>query len=139
MSKVLENSYRAVNIAFIEEWKKFSKIMKINLNDVLTAIRKRPTHNNIMGPGFGVGGYCLTKDPLFGSYSTRLFNKEMTNFRFSEMALKINKAMPNDLLRKIKYILRKNQKVLILVLHTKKILVIQGILHQKIFIRELVK
>lgn len=113
MSKVLENSYRAVNIAFIEEWKKFSKIMKINLNDVLAAIRKRPTHNNIMGPGFGVGGYCLTKDPLFGSYSTRLFNKEMTNFRFSEMALKINKAMPNDLLRKIKYILRKNQKVLI--------------------------
>ena len=33
--------------------------MKINLNDVLTAIRKRPTHNNIMGPGFGVGGYMF--------------------------------------------------------------------------------
>ena len=55
----------------------------------------------------------------------------MTNFRFSEMALKINKAMPNDLLRKIKYILRKNQKVLIVGASYKKNIGDKGILIRK--------
>lgn len=64
-AKVLENSYRALNIAFMEEWGRFAEEIGINMFEIVEAIRKRPTHANIMKPGFGVGGYCLTKDPLF--------------------------------------------------------------------------
>jgi UDP-N-acetyl-D-glucosamine dehydrogenase len=77
MSKVLENSFRAMNIAFIQEWTEFAENAGVNMFDVIQAIRVRPTHRNIMAPGFGVGGYCLTKDSLLAdwSYST-LFESE---------------------------------------------------------------
>ena len=39
--------------------------MKINLMNIIQSIKMRPTHSNIMRPGLGVGGYCLTKNPLF--------------------------------------------------------------------------
>ena len=64
MAKVLENSFRAMNIAFIVEWSRFAEEAKVNLYEVINAIRMRPTHKNIMLPGIGVGGYCLTKDPV---------------------------------------------------------------------------
>ena len=64
-AKVMENSYRATNIAFVEEWGRFAEAVGIDLFQVIDAIRVRPTHRNIRQPGFGVGGYCLTKDPLF--------------------------------------------------------------------------
>ena len=65
-AKLLENSYRAINIAFIEEWGIFAENIGVNLFEVLNAIKIRPTHSNIRKPGLGVGGYCLTKDPLMG-------------------------------------------------------------------------
>ena len=65
MAKIMENSYRAVNIAFIEEWARFSEKIGTNSFEIINAIRKRPTHNNIRQPGFGVGGYCLTKGSIF--------------------------------------------------------------------------
>ena len=95
LSKVLENSYRAVNIAFIEEWSRFSEDIGVDLYDVLKAIKTRDTHNNIRYPGFGVGGYCLTKDPLFGKIgSKQIFNLKNHNFLFSSNAIKINNNMP---------------------------------------------
>ena len=51
-AKIMENSYRALNIAFIDEWSKFAEIINIDLFDVIAAIKVRPTHNNIMRPGF---------------------------------------------------------------------------------------
>ena len=66
-AKILENSYRAMNIAFIDEWTKFAEQAGINLLNVLDAVRVRPTHSNIRFPGLGVGGYCLTKDPAFAA------------------------------------------------------------------------
>ncbi|MCJ7645137.1 MAG: nucleotide sugar dehydrogenase [Candidatus Aminicenantes bacterium] len=93
--KVLENSYRAVNIAFIEEWGRFAEAVGIDLFEVIDAIRKRPTHNNIKQPGFGVGGYCLTKDPLFAKVAARdLFNLKNNEFPFSEKAIAVNNSMP---------------------------------------------
>ena len=59
MGKVLENSYRAMNIAFIQEWTEFAETAGVNLVEVITAIRKRPTHQNIMMPGLGVGELLL--------------------------------------------------------------------------------
>jgi UDP-N-acetyl-D-glucosamine dehydrogenase len=94
-AKVLENSYRAVNIAFMEEWGRFAETMGIDLFEVIAAIRDRPTHNNIRQPGFSVGGYCLTKDPLFAGFSARQFSAESElNFPFSFLALETNRQMP---------------------------------------------
>jgi UDP-N-acetyl-D-glucosamine dehydrogenase len=93
MAKVLENSFRAMNIAFIQEWTEFAEISGVNLFEVIDAIRMRPTHKNIMRPGLGVGGYCLTKDPLLASWASQaLFGGKM--LPQSEKAVKINDAMP---------------------------------------------
>lgn len=95
IAKVMENSYRATNIAFIEEWVRFAEAVGVDLFEVIAAIRVRPTHNNIRQPGFGVGGYCLTKDPLFPGIATRqLFDRPDLTFPFSEMATRTNRLMP---------------------------------------------
>ena len=101
--KLLENSFRAVNIAFIDEWLRFTERLNLNLFDIINAIRKRPTHKNIMLPGLGVGGYCLTKDPIFGKLSSKFFLKnKKINFPFSELALRVNSRMINNSLYYIK-------------------------------------
>ena len=68
LAKLMENSYRTVNIAFVEEWSRLAEKLNINLFDVIQAIKKRSTHNNLKDPGFGGGGYCLTKDPLMAMH-----------------------------------------------------------------------
>ncbi len=94
MAKVMENSFRAMNIAFIEEWGQFAEEAEVNLYEVVNAIRMRPTHKNIMLPGLGVGGYCLTKDPLLASWSKQEIFKSKSGLPQSEAAVKINDRMP---------------------------------------------
>lgn len=102
IAKVLENSYRAVNIAFIEEWSRFAETIGVDLYEVIDAIRMRPTHSNMRQPGFGVGGYCLTKDPYFAPLAAKeLFGLEEMEFPFSTQAVRINNAMPLVSLGKI--------------------------------------
>ncbi|HEY8278686.1 MAG TPA: nucleotide sugar dehydrogenase [Bdellovibrionota bacterium] len=116
MAKVLENSYRAVNIAFAEEWGRFGEAVGVDMFEIINAIRVRPTHSNLRQPGFGVGGYCLTKDPLLGSVSARnLFGLNLS-FPFCEMAIQANRDMPLVSLKKIKEKLGslKGKKLLIL-------------------------
>jgi len=94
MAKVLENSYRAMNIAFMVEWSRFAEETEVNIYDVVNAIRMRPTHSNIMYPGIGVGGYCLTKDALLASWSRQnLFGIDQPLLQ-SEKAIDINDQMP---------------------------------------------
>ena len=94
-AKVLENSYRAVNIAFMEEWGRFAEAAGIDLFEVVDAIRRRPSHSNLRQPGFGVGGYCLPKDPLLAAAAARdLFDFEHLDFPFCRMAVDINRDMP---------------------------------------------
>ena len=111
--KIIENSYRALNIAFIEEWRKFSFRMKLNLNNILKTIRQRKTHSNIMNAGLGVGGYCLTKDPLFGKSSNSQIYKEKFNFKFplSTMAVRINDQMTKNIFDDLKTKLPKLDKI----------------------------
>ena len=71
LAKTLENSFRATNIAFIYEWTLLAEEIGINLWEVVESIRVRPTHRNIMNPGLGVGGYCLTKDPVLAHWAYR--------------------------------------------------------------------
>ncbi len=94
IAKVLENSYRAMNIAFMVEWSRFAEESGVNLYKVVEAIRKRPTHSNIMLPGLGVGGYCLTKDPLLASWAKQNFFKSSDGLVFSEDSVRINDQMP---------------------------------------------
>jgi UDP-N-acetyl-D-glucosamine dehydrogenase len=94
MAKVLENSYRAMNIAFMVEWSRFAEEAGVNIYEVVNAIRMRPTHKNLMYPGIGVGGYCLTKDPLLASWAKmNLFDSEHPLSQ-SEQGVRINDKMP---------------------------------------------
>ena len=94
MSKVLENSYRAMNIAFMVEWSRFAEKSGVNLYEVVDAIKMRPTHQNMMYPGIGVGGYCLTKDPLLASWAAQNFFNYSDGLKQSEVGVRINDMMP---------------------------------------------
>lgn len=94
MAKVLENSYRAMNISFIVEWSRFAETANVNLYEVINAIRMRPTHKNIMYPGIGVGGYCLTKDPFLASWSKKNIFNNNEGLNSSENGVIINEKMP---------------------------------------------
>jgi nucleotide sugar dehydrogenase len=95
LGKLLENSYRAANIAFIHEWTLLAEKIGVNLFEIVDSIRVRTgTHDNMRYPGFGVGGYCLTKDPLFAPVAARdLFGLSL-DFPLSQEAIRINAAMP---------------------------------------------
>lgn len=94
MAKVLENSYRATNIAFAVEWSRFAEEAGVDLYSVINAIRDRKTHANLMYPGIGVGGYCLTKDPLLASWSRKEFFDSQSDLCMSVNSVSINDQMP---------------------------------------------
>jgi len=105
-AKVLENSYRATTIALMEEWGRFAEATGVDLFEVISSIRRRPTHSNMRQPGFGVGGYCLTKDPLLGAVSARaLFGLDAMDFPFSTLAVETNREMPLVTLRMLESML----------------------------------
>jgi nucleotide sugar dehydrogenase len=89
--KIVENSYRATILAFLHEWSLFSERNGVDLTKVIQAIRERPTHDNIIFPGPGIGGYCLPKDGGLGvwSYHT-LMGFEDNIFRITPEAIDIN-------------------------------------------------
>jgi UDP-N-acetyl-D-mannosaminuronate dehydrogenase len=94
MAKVLENSFRAMNIAFMVEWSRFAEEAGVDIYEVVNAIRMRPTHKNIMLPGLGVGGYCLTKDPLLASWGRMNLFGSKDRLGQSEKGVSINDKMP---------------------------------------------
>lgn len=112
--KIFENTYRAVNIALLDEFTKFSIENKIDIKKILTAIRLRKTHNNIMNPGLGVGGYCLTKDPKFLSFSSKYILKSNLKFPIIDRSMSINSKMVNTSISFIKKKIKtfKNKKIL---------------------------
>jgi nucleotide sugar dehydrogenase len=83
-----------MNIAFAVEWSRFAEEAGVNLYEVVEAIRMRPTHKNLMLPGIGVGGYCLTKDPLLASWSKQTLFGSTQPLGQSEQGVKINDKMP---------------------------------------------
>jgi len=90
-AKIVENSYRATILAFMDEWSLFAERNGIDLKKVIEAIKVRPTHSNIMFPGPGVGGYCLPKDGGLGMWAYKhIFGWEDDIFRMTPMAVDIN-------------------------------------------------
>ncbi len=110
MAKVLENSFRAMNISFIVEWSRFAEKASVNIYEVVDAIRQRPTHANLMYPGIGVGGYCLTKDPLIASWASKKIYKSNEGLYFSEKAVENNDKMPIYCYKFIKKIIKEKEK-----------------------------
>ncbi len=94
MAKVLENSYRAMNIAFVVEWSRFAEEAGVDLYAMVNAIRARPTHANLMYPGIGVGGYCLTKDPLLASWARKSHFGSASDLEMSINGVSVNDQMP---------------------------------------------
>ena len=94
MAKVLENSYRATNIAFVVEWSRFAEEAGVDLYSIVNAIRARPTHKNLMYPGVGVGGYCLTKDPLLASWARKNHFNSTSDLEMSINGVSVNDQMP---------------------------------------------
>ena len=89
--KIVENSYRATLLAFLDEWSVFSERNGVDLTKVIEAIKVRPTHSNIIFPGPGIGGYCLPKDGGLGvwAYHTLMgFEDEL--FKITPLSININ-------------------------------------------------
>jgi len=90
-TKIIENSYRATILAFLNEWSLFSERNGVDLIKVIKAIKVRPTHSNIIFPGPGIGGYCLPKDGGLGQWAYKhILGFEDDLFRITPTAIDIN-------------------------------------------------
>ena len=95
MAKVMENSYRATNIALTLEWARFAERVGVNIFKVREAIRKRKgTHDNLLRPSLGVGGYCLTKDPVLANWAMQSLFEIDDMLSMAIEAVNINDTMP---------------------------------------------
>jgi len=89
--KIVENSYRATILAFLDEWSCFAERNRVDLIKVIEAIKVRPTHSNIIFPGPGIGGYCLPKDGGLGVWAYhKLMGFDDELFKITPMAIDIN-------------------------------------------------
>ncbi|MEW5806961.1 MAG: nucleotide sugar dehydrogenase [Acidobacteriota bacterium] len=90
-AKIVENSYRATILAFLNEWSLFCERNGVDLIKVIKAIKKRPTHSNIIFPGPGIGGYCLPKDGGLGFWAYKhILGFEDDILKMTPMAIDIN-------------------------------------------------
>jgi UDP-N-acetyl-D-glucosamine dehydrogenase len=90
-AKIVENSYRATLLAFLDEWSVFAEQNGVDLIKVIEAIKVRPTHSNIIFPGPGIGGYCLPKDGGLGLWAYRhIHGFEDQIFKITPLAININ-------------------------------------------------
>jgi UDP-N-acetyl-D-glucosamine dehydrogenase len=90
-AKIVENSFRATILAFLDEWSIFAERNGVDLIKVIQAIKVRPTHNNIIFPGPGIGGYCLPKDGGLGMWAYRhIHGFEDDIFKITPLAIDIN-------------------------------------------------
>jgi UDP-N-acetyl-D-glucosamine dehydrogenase len=89
--KIVENSYRATILAFLNEWSLFAENNGVDIIKVIQAIKVRPTHCNIIFPGPGIGGYCLPKDGGLGLWAHKhLMGFENEIFKITPEAINTN-------------------------------------------------
>lgn len=109
MAKLLENTYRATNIALVNEMAIMCDRLGIDVWDVIDAAKTKPFGFAAFYPGPGVGGHCIPVDPLYLAWKLRSLGY---NPRFIQLADEINLAMPGYVLRKISDALNKERKQL---------------------------
>jgi UDP-N-acetyl-D-glucosamine dehydrogenase len=91
MSKLLENTYRAVNIALVNELKVICHKMGLDVSEVIEAAASKPYGFQPFVPGPGVGGHCIPIDPYYLAWRARALGHES---RFVELAGRVNDEMP---------------------------------------------
>jgi len=91
MSKLLENIYRSVNIALVNELALLAERMKIDFWEVIEAAKTKPFGFMPFYPGPGVGGHCIPVDPYYLSWKARAYDFYT---KFIELAAEVNQAMP---------------------------------------------
>ncbi len=123
MVKLLENTYRHVNIALINELAMLCKMLGIDIWEVVNAAKTKPFGFESFKPGPGVGGHCIPVDPEYLSFKTRQIGKPV---RFVELAQEINNSMPSYVVNQVNEILNNNK----LILNNSKILLL-GVAYKK--------
>ena len=98
MVKLLENTYRQVNIALINELAILCNMLEIDIWEVVEAAKTKPFGFESFRPGPGVGGHCIPIDPKYLSFKTRQIGKPV---RFVELAQEINNSMPAYVVNRI--------------------------------------
>ncbi len=106
MAKLLENTYRHVNIALVNEMAKLSHELGIDIWDVINAAETKPYGFQAFRPGPGVGGHCIPIDPNYLSH--RVKTELGQPFRFVELAQEINASMPAYVVSRVRDLLNTN-------------------------------
>jgi UDP-N-acetyl-D-glucosamine dehydrogenase len=107
MTKLLENIYRCVNIALVNELKILSQKMGIDIWEVIDAAKTKPFGFQAFYPGPGLGGHCIPIDPFYLSWKAREWN---FHTRFIELAGEINEGMPRYVVQAVANALNSHRK-----------------------------
>jgi UDP-N-acetyl-D-glucosamine dehydrogenase len=105
--KILENTYRAVNIALVNELKGVFTAMGIDIWEVIAAARTKPFGFQAFYPGPGLGGHCIPIDPFYLTWAARKYGRHT---RFIELAGEVNTAMPQYVVDRVAEALNDNGK-----------------------------
>ncbi|WP_134704963.1 nucleotide sugar dehydrogenase [Ammoniphilus sp. YIM 78166] len=103
LAKLMENSYRFVNISFVNELTRICDVLKINLWEVIDAAKTKPYGFTPFFPGPGIGGHCIPVDPLYLQWKTKQYGLRS---QFIELSDQINREMPEYLVDRIKMLSR---------------------------------
>ncbi|MBF0144440.1 MAG: nucleotide sugar dehydrogenase [Magnetococcales bacterium] len=98
MVKILENTYRSVNIALVNELKMVADLMGLDIFEVIRAAATKPFGFTPFYPGPGLGGHCIPIDPFYLTWKAREFG---INTRFIELAGEVNTHMPDYVITKV--------------------------------------
>jgi UDP-N-acetyl-D-glucosamine dehydrogenase len=107
MTKLLENIYRCVNIALVNELKLLCQRMNIDIWEVIAAASTKPFGFHPFYPGPGLGGHCIPVDPFYLSWKAKEFD---FHTRFIELAGEINNAMPYHVIAAVSTALNRHKK-----------------------------
>jgi len=123
MTKLLENIYRSVNIAMVNELKLLCQRMGLNIWEIIGAAKSKPFGFSAFYPGPGLGGHCIPIDPFYLTWKAREYEFPT---RFIELAGEINTSMPHHVVERLAEALNHRSKCL----HGGRILVL-GIAYKK--------
>ncbi len=107
MVKLLENTYRSVNIGLVNEIAIMAEKLKLDVWEVIEAAATKPFGFMPFYPGPGLGGHCIPIDPLYLSWKLRTLNYKA---RFIELASEINTAMPDVVVDRVAHALNQRKK-----------------------------
>ncbi len=109
MTKLLENIYRCVNIALVNELKLLSLRMGVDIWEVIDAAATKPFGFHPFYPGPGLGGHCIPIDPFYLSWKAKEYD---FNTRFIELAGEVNEAMPEHAVQAVVRALNQHKKAM---------------------------